>query len=424
MKIAVIGTGISGNVAAYHLNKNHDVTVFEAASHIGGHTHTHDIVLKDKHYAVDTGFIVYNERSYPRFIELLDQLKVQSKPTEMSFSVRHATTSMEYNGHSLDTLFAQRKNLLKPSFHRMIRDILRFNREAPEALRQNRADGSLGAFLQRGGYSQNFIDNYIIPMGSAIWSCDAASMVRFPARFFIRFFDHHGLLQIKDRPKWFVIKGGSREYIKPLTNGFKDRIHLSCPVNHVRRYPDHVEITTDKFGTETFDAVFITVHSDQALNLLEDPTTSETDVLGAIEYQRNETLLHTDERLLPRKRKAWAAWNYHINPGVSEQVAITYNMNILQGLKAPVQFCVTLNDTAMINEDLVLDRMIYEHPVFTDEALRAQARHREINGVNRTYYSGAYWRNGFHEDGVVSALESLSHFEKDHHEKSALRRTS
>lgn len=423
MKVAIIGTGIAGNVAAYYLNQRHDISVFEADQHVGGHTHTHDIVWQGTHYAVDSGFIVYNERTYPHFIELLKRLKVKSKATEMSFSVHHAQTGLEYNGHSLNTLFAQRRNLFKPSFHRMIRDILRFNREAPAALHRDAVDGSLGEFLQHGQYSQRFIDNYIIPMGSAIWSCDARTMARFPARFFIRFFDHHGLLQVNHRPRWFVVEGGSREYVKPLIHSFKERIHLACPVIGVRRFPNYVEVTTEKFGTQRFDAVFMATHSDQALRLLNDASQAERDVLAAIQYQRNEALLHTDTRLLPRHPKVWAAWNYRIDSQQSDRVAVTYNMNRLQGLDAPVQFCVTLNDIAQVNEDLVLDRMWYEHPVFTHDSLRAQGRHREINGVQRTYYCGAYWRNGFHEDGVVSALDSLSHFEDDQHAESALRRT-
>ncbi|MGV6817224.1 MAG: NAD(P)/FAD-dependent oxidoreductase [Thiotrichales bacterium] len=423
MKVAVIGTGISGNVAAHHLAKEHEVTVFEAGNYVGGHTHTHDIVWEGQHYAIDTGFIVFNERTYPHFIDLLKNLQVKSRQTEMSFSVRHELSGLEYNGHSLDTLFAQRRNLFRPAFHRMVSDILRFNREAPAALRRGEAEMSLGDFLDQGRYGREFVEHYIIPMGSAIWSCDAQTMAGFPAHFFIRFFDHHGLLQIKDRPKWFVINGGSREYIKPLVSNFKDQIQLNCPVQQIRRFPDHVEITTERFGTETFDAVFIATHSDQALQILETPTKAESEVLGAIHYQRNETVLHTDPQLLPKKRKAWAAWNYHINPAASDRVAVTYNMNILQGLKAPVQFCVTLNDSSAIKDELVLDRMTYEHPVFTAQSIQAQTRHREINGTLRTYYCGAYWRNGFHEDGVVSALDSLAHFEDDQYAQPNLRRT-
>ena len=422
MKVAVIGTGISGNVAAYHLNKDHDVTVFGANDYIGGHTHTHDIEWAGKNYAVDTGFIVFNERTYPNFIALLDELGVQSRPTTMSFSVKNERNGLEYNGHSLDTLFAQRSNLLRPSFHRMIRDILRFNREAPMALERDEVEIGLGEFLRRGGYSQEFINHYIIPMGAAIWSTDPAQMQEFPARFFIRFFVNHGLLQIKDRPRWFVIEGGSREYIKPLINAFKDRIRVNSPVEMVRRFPTHVEVKARNQEVERFDAVFIAAHSNQALNMLDDASQLERDVLGAIRYQENEAVLHTDHTVLPYRKKAWAAWNYHIQRDTSEQVALTYNMNILQGLDAPDQFCVTLNNSKAIDKRFVLDRITYEHPVYTPDSLIAQQRQGDINGVNRTYYCGAYWRNGFHEDGVVSALNALEHFKEKRDEELYLRR--
>lgn len=422
MKVAVIGTGISGNVAAYHLNKEHDVTVYEANNYIGGHTHTHDIEWAGKHYAVDTGFIVFNERTYPNFIALLDELGVQSRPTTMSFSVKNDRNGLEYNGHSLDTLFAQRSNLLRPSFHRMIRDILRFNREAPLALERDEIEIGLAEFLAKGGYSQEFINHYIIPMGAAIWSTDPAQMQEFPARFFIRFFVNHGLLQIKDRPRWFVIDGGSREYVKPLVNSFRDRIRVNSPVEKVRRLPTHVEVTARNHDVERYDAVFIAAHSNQALNMLGDASHLEREVLGAIRYQENEAVLHTDHTVLPYRRKAWAAWNYHIQRDSNEQVALTYNMNILQGLDAPDQFCVTLNNSKAIDKRFVLDRITYEHPVYTPDSLIAQQRQGDINGVNRTYYCGAYWRNGFHEDGVVSALNALEHFKEKTYEELHLRR--
>jgi predicted NAD/FAD-binding protein len=422
MKVAVIGTGISGNVAAYHLNKEHDVTVFEANNYIGGHTHTHDIEWAGQHYAVDTGFIVFNERTYPNFIALLDELGVESRPTTMSFSVKNERNGLEYNGHSLDTLFAQRSNLLRPSFHRMIRDILRFNREAPMALERDEAELGLGEFLVKGGYSQEFINHYIIPMGAAIWSTDPVQMQEFPARFFIRFFVNHGLLQIKDRPRWFVIDGGSREYIKPLIRAFRDRVRINSPVEMVRRFPTHVEVKARNQAAERFDAVFIAAHSNQALNMLDDASSLEQEVLGAIRYQENEAVLHTDHTILPYRKKAWAAWNYHIQRDTSEQVALTYNMNILQGLTAPDQFCVTLNNSNSIDKRFVLDRITYEHPVYTPDSLIAQQRQGDINGVNRTYYCGAYWRNGFHEDGVVSALNAIEHFKEKTDEELYLRR--
>jgi len=422
MKIAVIGTGIAGNVAAYHLNKHHDVTVFEANDYVGGHTHTHDIDWEGQHYAVDTGFIVYNEKTYPNFIALLDELGVASKPTTMSFSVKSELKGLEYNGHSLNTLFAQRANLFNLSFHRMIRDILRFNHEAPLTLESGEAEISLGEFLRRGRYSRMFIDHYIIPMGAAIWSTDPEQMQEFPARFFIRFFHHHGLLSITDRPRWFVIQGGSREYVKPLISSFKDRIRMNTPIESIRRFPTHVEIKPRNGPLEKFDQVFIAAHSDQALNMLDDPTKTEREVLGAIRFQENEAVLHTDQHVLPRRKLAWAAWNYHILSEPQECVAVTYNMNILQGLEAPVQFCVTLNNSKAVHRRSVIDRVVYDHPVYTPDSVAAQQRQQEINAVNRTYFCGAYWRNGFHEDGVVSALNALQHFDEALHEELHLRR--
>lgn len=422
MKVAVIGTGISGNLAAYHLAREHELTVFEANDYIGGHTHTHDINYRGKDYAIDSGFIVYNERTYPNFIALLDELDVATQPTTMSFSVKNEQSGLEYNGHSLNTLFSQRRNLLSPAFHRMIRDILRFNRESLEALALGELDISLGEYLARGRYSEMFIQQYILPMGAAIWSTDPVQMQSFPARLFISFFNHHGLLSIKDRPVWRVIQGGSRAYIEPLTNNFRHCIRLKSPVSSIRRLPSHVEITARGHAPEKFDAVFIAAHSDQALRMLADPSDAERSVLGAIRYQENQATIHTDESVLPRNRKAWAAWNYHVLHESRGRVAVTYNMNILQSIQAPVQFCVTLNNDSEVSPQRIIKKVVYEHPMYTPETIAAQQRQHEINGVQRTYYCGAYWRNGFHEDGIVSALNALQHFEEAQHAQLSLRR--
>lgn len=422
MKVAVIGTGISGNVAAYHLARHHDLTVFEANDYIGGHTHTHDIHWKGTNYEIDSGFIVYNERTYPSFIHLLDQLGVASQPTTMSFSVKNEQTGLEYNGHSLNTLFSQRRNLLSPAFHRMIRDILRFNRDAIESLAHGELDISLGEYLKQGEYSDMFIQQYVLPMGAAIWSTDPQQMQSFPARLFISFFDHHGLLSIKDRPAWRVIKGGSRAYLDPLTESFKDRIKLKSPVTSIRRLPTHVEVQIDSGKIEKFDAVFVAAHSDQALRMLADPSREERSVLGAIRYQENEATIHTDKSVLPDNKRAWAAWNYHILNKNQGRVAVTYNMNILQSIQAPVQFCVTLNNDKAVSKQHIISKILYEHPIYTPDTLAAQQRQHEINGVQRTYYCGAYWRNGFHEDGVVSAINAFEHFEKNQNEQLSLHR--
>jgi predicted NAD/FAD-binding protein len=423
VRIAVIGGGIAGNVAAYHLCKEHEVTLFEAADHLGGHTHTHDIECDGRDYAVDTGFIVFNDRTYPNFINLLKELGLAYQPTEMSFSVKSDRTGLEYNGHSLNTLFAQRSNLLKRGFLRMLREILRFNREAPQSLEDGSADLSLGTYLQQHRYSREFIDHYIVPMGAAIWSTDPARMLQFPARVFIRFFVNHGLLEIRDRPQWYVIQGGSRQYLIPMSAGYAKGIRLNTPVETVTRLPNGVRITARAHGSEVFDAVFIATHSDQALNMLSDPTDAEKEVLGQLLYQRNEALLHTDTSVMPRRRLAWASWNCHLQDQ-REKVALTYDMTRLQSLHAGKRFLVTLNNHDAVDPSKVLKHLVYEHPIYTEESVTAQARRREISGIGRTFYCGAYWRNGFHEDGVVSALQALEEFAEVKRAQFALPRAS
>ncbi|TVR64263.1 MAG: FAD-dependent oxidoreductase [Candidatus Competibacteraceae bacterium] len=403
MNIAIIGTGISGLTAAWHLHREHRLTIFEANDYIGGHTNTVEAEFWGKTYAVDTGFIVYNDWTYPNFIELLAQLGVASQPTLMSFSVRCERTGLEYNGQDLNTLFAQRFNLFRPSFHRMLRDILRFNREAP-ALLEGDCEISLNDYLREQRYGREFIEQYIIPMAAAIWSAEPGLMGEMPARFFVQFFKNHGLLSVSQRPQWRVIQGGSRNYVGPLTAPFRDRIRLNCPVEWIRRQPHHVQVKTRHGPVERFDEVVIATHSDQALRLLADPAPREREILGAIPYQENEAVLHTDTRLLPRRKRAWAAWNYHLAAQPQTRVAVTYNMNILQNLDAPVTFCVTLNPSEAIDPARILYRTTYHHPVFTDAGVRAQARRNEISGINRTWYCGAYWSYGFHEDGVNSGL--------------------
>ena len=414
MKIAIIGSGVAGNVVARRLHRAHDITVYEAASHIGGHTHTHSVEQAGRRYEVDTGFIVFNDRTYPHFIALLDELGVASQESSMSFSVRNEASGLEYNGTTLNTLFAQRRNLLRPSFLGMIRDILRFNREAPAVLAERGNELPLGELLARGRYGRAFVEHYIVPMGASIWSSDPASMLEFPARFFVRFLHNHGMLTVNDRPVWRTIRGGSARYVETLTAPFRERIRLNTPVEWMRRLPGSVIVKARGSEALRFDAAFLSCHSDQALRLLADPSRVERDVLGAIPYQANEAVLHTDTRLLPKRRLAWAAWNYHVLPEDRGPIALTYNMNILQRLDAPTPFLVTLNRSEAIDPARVIKRITYHHPLFTPSAVAAQARQRELNGAHRTYYCGAWWSNGFHEDGVVSALHSLAHFEQDH----------
>jgi predicted NAD/FAD-binding protein len=424
MKVAVIGSGISGNVAAYELSKKHEVTMFEANDYVGGHTNTHDIYVNNDEYAIDTGFIVFNYRTYPEFTRLLNELDVAVQPTNMSFSVKNERSGLEYNGNTLNSLFAQRSNIFRPSFLRMVKDILRFNKEAVLSLEHEDAELPLGEYLDKYKYSREFRDHYIIPMGAAIWSTEPGLMQQFPARFFIRFFHNHGLLTVNDRPVWHVIKGGSSQYLEPLTRSFRNNIRVSTPVRAIQRTTTHVDIVTDRYGTERFDAVFIATHSDQALKLLSDPTKAESEVLGAIPYQKNEAVLHTDESLLPRRKLAWAAWNYHILGESTGRVALTYNMNILQGIESDITFNVTLNNTDAVNPSKILKTVEYDHPLFSPESVSAQERHEEVNGTYRTWYCGAYWRNGFHEDGVVSAIDAVKHFNETENEELYLRRAS
>lgn len=405
MKIAIIGSGISGLTAAYLLNRQHDISVFEASDWVGGHTHTVDVQVDGRHFAIDTGFIVFNDWTYPNFIELLNQLGVTYQPTEMSFSVCDPVSGVEYNGNTLNSLFAQRRNLLSPPFWGMLRDILRFNREAVDDLQQQRiaSDLSLGSYLQQRGYGERFIQHYIVPMGAAIWSMSLADMLNFPLQFFLRFFKNHGLLSVTDRPQWQVIKGGSSSYVTPLSASFAERIRLQCPVQRVERDATGVTLYSAA-GSERFDKVVFACHSDQALQLLAEPSTTEQQILGALPYADNDVVLHTDTRLLPKRHLAWASWNYRLGGPTSQPAALTYNMNILQGLQSDTTFCVSLNQTDAIDPSTILARYTYAHPQYSLAGVAAQARWEELLGANHSYFCGAYWANGFHEDGVVSGL--------------------
>ncbi|MBD1557909.1 NAD(P)/FAD-dependent oxidoreductase [Vibrio sp. S9_S30] len=408
MKIAIIGSGISGLTCGYHLHQEHDITVFEANDYIGGHTATVDVRIENKSYSVDTGFIVYNDRTYPNFIEMMNEIGVTGTPTQMSFSVSNQSNGLEYNGHTLSTLFAQKRNLLNPKFYRFIYEILRFNKLAKKAATQShREEQTLGDFLIQHQFSEYFSNNYILPMGAAIWSSTLADMRGFPLSFFLNFFLNHGLLDIADRPQWYVIKGGSKAYIEPLIKGFKEKIRLNCPVNTVERQPDGVLIQSS-FGTEHFDAVIFACHSDQALRMLQDPSNREHDLLSKMKYQANEVTLHTDTALLPKSQAAWASWNYLLSGKKGEQEALpslTYNMNILQHIESEQTFCVSLNSNDKIDSDKILRTFTYHHPVFTKESHIAQKQKPSIDGFNATWFCGAYWYNGFHEDGVRSALD-------------------
>lgn len=406
MKVAIIGAGISGLTAAYYLNPRHQISVYESADKIGGHTATADITHAGQNYAIDTGFIVYNDWTYPNFIKLLDELRVDSQPTEMSFSVRCDGSGIEYGGSNLNTLFAQRRNIIKPSFHKMISDILRFNREAVRDLDEGKLmEGiTLGEYLKSNRYSEAFIYQYVLPMGCAIWSASTDRMTELPIRFFIEFFKNHGLLSVKNRPQWRVIKGGSRNYLAPLTESFKNSIFVNSKVAHVRRRDDLVELVMDNGQVLAYDQVVMACHSDQALALLGDPTVEERSALSAIPYQQNDVVLHTDESLLPRSRRAWSSWNYLLRQRHQERAVLSYDMNILQAISSKSTFCVTLNATDLILPKKIIEKFSYNHPVFCLDSIDAAEHINRINGARNTWFAGAYLGNGFHEDGVKSGL--------------------
>ena len=412
MKIAIIGSGISGLTCAYMLNKKHDITIFEKNDYIGGHTHTHEIEHNGIKWNVDSGFIVYNERTYPNFINILDRLGVKRQLTRMGFSVKSEKNDLEYAGHSLNGLFAQRSNLVRPSFIRMLRSMWRFNSEARADLKELDSDTTLGEYLKLNDYPEEFIQHFIIPIGAAIWSTVPHHMMNMPAIFFIRFFDNHGLLQIVDRPNWWVITGGSKRYVEKMVDGFENKIRLSSPVKNVKREDGSITVQfgASSLDSENFDSVIFATHSNQSLAMLDTPTKEEIEILSAIKYQKNDALLHYDDSILPKRKNAWSSWNYLLDEDQSKAVALTYNMNILQSLKSDRTFCVSLNSGNLVDESKVIKELSYDHPLFTTSSINAQSRKHEISGKNNTYYCGAYWRNGFHEDGVVSALDVCKDF--------------
>lgn len=407
MKVAVIGSGISGNTLAYLLNKNHDVTLYEKEKRIGGHSHTHSIVINNRMINVDTGFIVFNKKTYPLFTSLLDNLGVKYENSNMSFSVFSKKNNFEYNGTSLNSLFSQRKNILNFKFIRMIFEILRFNKEA---IKLKSKTILLNQYLKKNNYSEYFCDNYILPMGAAIWSSDIKTILNFPAHFFISFFKNHGMLSINDRPQWLTIKGGSQEYVKKLTSYFKNNIRLNSKIKSVVRNKDYIEIE-DNQSKEKYDYVFFACHSNEVLEILEKPTTNEVEILKALPYQQNNVILHTDSNVMPKNKLSWAAWNYNIDSQKESPVTLTYNMNILQNIKSKDDLLVTLNPKNPIPKEKIIKKLEYGHPKFSKESIFAQKNNKKISGKNRSFYAGAYWGKGFHEDGVKSAYEAVKIFE-------------
>jgi len=410
--IAIIGSGISGLTCAYLLNQKHNVTVFEKNPYVGGHTATVDIEHQGKPYAIDTGFIVFNDRTYPHFNRLLLQLGIERQATEMSFSVHNRQSKFEYNGHGINALFAQRSNLFKPKFWRLIADIIKFNRLCKHAYHNDRIEqgATLGDFLRQHDFSRFFCEHYILPMGAAIWSTSLEGMAQFELKFFIQFFYHHGLLNIVDRPQWYVVPGGSRAYVQVIEKTLAKPIQTNAKIDWVIRTNDGVEIQMHDGERKSFDEVIFACHSDQALALLAEPTEQEHQVLSTIPYSRNEVVLHTDTNLLPDRKLAWASWNYMLDGDQSRPSCVTYNMNILQGIQSDSTFCVTLNQTEAIDPDKVIASFVYHHPVLNASSVKSQHKRELICGKNHCHFVGAYWYNGFHEDGVRSALDVTKRF--------------
>jgi predicted NAD/FAD-binding protein len=412
MRIAVIGTGISGLVVAYLLAPDHDIVVYEANDYIGGHTHTVEAEVNGPPCPVDTGFIVFNERTYPNFITLLKQLEVAYEPTEMSFSVKDERTGLEYRPNMLGSLFGRPRNLFQPAFYRLALEIIRFRRESERFLAAGDDSLTLGGYFQQRPYSPMFVDMFLMPMGAAIWSADPKAFREFPYKSFAMFFKNHGILYPWNQPQWFFIKGGSKRYVEKLTASFKDCIRLNCPVESIRREQDRVIVRARGIEPESFDRAVIAAHSDQALRMLEDPSDEETTILGAIPYQENLALLHSDISILPKRRSCWASWNAYIPEQALGRAALTYNMNILQKLDPGGDLCVSLNLEYALSPEKIMKRFVYHHPVYTVNGFAAQKRWSEINGVRNTYFCGAYWGYGFHEDGVKSGLRVAEEFGK------------
>jgi len=413
VKIAVIGSGISGLTCSYLLGSDHEVHLFESEDRLGGHTHTHLVNVSSGEYKIDTGFIVCNNKNYPNFFKLLNQIGIELKPSSMSFSVKSEVDGLEYNGTTINSLFCQRKNLINPSFYRMILDILRFNKEATSYFLKTKNDVeesiTLESYLNNNGYSEQFIENYVMPMGAAIWSASREEMRQFPLKFFVRFFHHHGMLTVDDRPQWYVLKDGSSSYIPMLTKKIKNNIHLNSPIDSVERVSDGVKLNVNG-QNYIFDEVIFATHADVTKKILKNPTPLEKDVLDGFDYRPNDILLHTDTSVLPKKKLGHASWNYFIPKKQNNRVAVTYHMNILQGIEAPETFLVSLNMDEYIDPKKVIKKLSYSHPVYNLNSVRSQQRWHEISGKDKIHFCGAYWGNGFHEDGVKSALRITEMF--------------
>jgi uncharacterized protein len=404
VRIAVVGAGVAGLVTSWLLSRRHAVTLYEAADYLGGHTHTHSVDAAGRTYALDTGFLVHNPQHYPLLTRLFAELGVTCQPTTMSFSVQHEASGREYNAASLDTLFCQRRNLLSLRFLGMLRDLARFYRQAPLLLSQPAPGPTIGEYLADNGYGTPFRDEHLLPMVSALWSSPAQRALDFPARFLVQFMANHNMLQLRGRPPWYVVRGGSSQYVQALQESWRVEARPGCAVRSIRRAGGEVSVASVAGGAR-YDGVVLCCHADQALRLLADPSADECAVLGALPFQSNDVVLHTDARLLPRHRKAWAAWNAFVPKDGGEDCTVSYCLNLLQGLECPEPLVVTLNGAARIDPQRILRRMTYAHPLYGHDGMAARAQKPLLQGRRSTWYAGAYWGWGFHEDGVRSAVE-------------------
>ncbi|MDW3095453.1 MAG: FAD-dependent oxidoreductase [Gammaproteobacteria bacterium] len=410
MKIAIIGAGISGLTAAHHLNSNHDITVLEKNNYVGGHSNTIDVNEGNKSVAIDTGFIVLNNWTYPNFENLLDTLDVELHNSEMSFSAKCEHSKFEWCGKGIQGLALNRNNWYRIKSYQILFDFLRFNKLAKKYVSQNNLQHTLGEFLALNNFSKSFKNYYILPMGAAIWSSSTEDIYDYPAQSFLTFFNNHGLLNIKDRPQWKTIVGGSRQYVNKLIQPFHKKISLNSKITYIKRDNGSIIIHYLHKNPEIFDHVIFACHSDEALELLEEPTLNEQHTLEKIRYQYNEAVLHTDESLMPTNRKAWSSWNYLLPEQATTNSKVTYYMNRLQPLQTEKNYFVTLNLTDRIDPDKIIKKIAYQHPVFDENAIQAQKNLSLLNGNQNTWFCGAYWRNGFHEDGVWSALTTIEQF--------------
>lgn len=414
MKIAVVGTGISGLVAARLLCRDHDMSVFEAANYIGGHTNTIAVPESGEVRAVDTGFIVFNEKTYPNLIKIFDALDVNTRDSKMSFSVSCQRSGFEYNAEDIPGLLAKPENLFLVRFWKMIWGIIKFYKAAPQLLANSDHDETLGSWLEKNRYPNSFIDDHLIPMAAAVWSTPIDQIRDYPILSLVRFFENHGFLQINNRPTWKTVVGGSNRYIPPLVSPFREKIHLNTPVASIRRKESKVLLKTVSGEETSYDRVILACHADQALRMLQDADEKETEILGKFRFSTNPTTLHHDTSQLPGTRKAWAAWNVLLPQAGTKELHVSYWMNCLQGFtNAPRDYIVTLNRDQQIDPSCILKKIEYHHPLFDREAIRAQSRHDEIDGIRGVHFCGAYWANGFHEDGVVSALKVAKSFGRD-----------